>query len=198
MNTREIVAAYQRKQTCHDEYLIDLGVPPLSWLRAPGAGYGVARIQKHGRTYEPCEYGDPAVLLITAIFHDGTPEDIIAFNPNQPEKWWLRRGDAVYLGGHEVQPRNWAMPQDFAEPILSPIEPETPLQIWRHPLNWLRASCQGVVVIDWPKAQIDITAVNTKIEAEDANHRREIEKRLRAPLPGPLPQIIIPEQKVVA
>ena len=190
----EFIAARLNVTGDHARGLEALGVPKYAWHKAPDAAYGYARIAKHGRTFEISEDGPPAMVLITGLYANGTPEDLLAFSPSQPGEWYLRLGIGVYLNGPEIPPRNWAVRPVWQEPLY-PVDPQAPLKIWRNPLNWLRGGCEGVVVLDWPSAQIDLAGLQTSIIAEDAPHGREIERHLRAPLLGQLPEILTPKPR---
>jgi hypothetical protein len=88
---------------------------------------------------------------------------------------WGPQGDqlALWLG------RGFALGEDQ---IWFPTLSGGPLRIWRSPLGWLRAYRSGLVILN-PRAAYSYLCDVPALAAEDANHRKEIEKMLILPRP---------------
>jgi hypothetical protein len=95
-----------------------------------------------GGCYLPDPWGQAAIVV--PIWHgpspfDETPDDatwlqdLLAFRLGEPRLWWLRTGNSGVLGDEA-----YTRAIETAEPI------------WMHPtpLHWLRAGCQGAVLLD--------------------------------------------------
>ena len=99
---------------------------------------GPARVSFHGNLFEFDPDGDGVFVMAVS---EGPAEpilDLVAFKLVDPCRWWLRLGQGVVLGLHNAR--------------LALFE-EAPVLVHGTPLDWLRADCQGVVVLDW-KADI--------------------------------------------
>jgi hypothetical protein len=59
--------------------------------------------------------------------------DVIAFRPEDPYRWWLRRGNGGVLG---------------EDNYLDALETGRPIMLHPHPLAWLQADCRGAVLLD--------------------------------------------------
>lgn len=110
------------------------------------AAPALARLQLHrGGLFEPDPEGTAAAFIVPVrVECPETPEspdplaaitagdivDLVAFTPALRVRWALRRGTAEWLGACEPQY----------------MEPE-PVRLYRSPLDWLRASCDGVVCL---------------------------------------------------
>src|SRR5262249_31201106 len=105
------------------------------------------------------ETADPTAAVLS-----GAIIDLLAFHARYPHRWALRRDAAEWLGAIE--------PQYFA--------PE-PVHVWRSPLAWLRAGCQGIVILSRDAA----SACRGGIIAEDAEHAAELGGILARPWPVP-------------
>lgn len=103
---------------------------PALFGQAPIMGLGIG-------LYEPAEDG-PAALICPIGEHYGDPswpaiDDLVAFFPDQPGRWWLRRGDGVLLG------------QDHVEDVSG----RSPVRLVSTPLQWLRADGEAACVLAW-------------------------------------------------
>ncbi len=105
-------------------------------IYGPRSLVGVARIIPcTSGFFEFHEHGEKALVIA-----EGEPavpgwhwiEDLIAFRPNEPSRWWLRRGDAQLLGEYNL--RDWKL----GETVLHAT-----------PLDFLQGGGQGVCVLDW-------------------------------------------------
>jgi len=88
--------------------------------------------------------------------------DLLTFDPAQPDRWTLHRGDAVMLGEAVLREA-----QHFAEP----------LPIYGNPLNWLRAGGIGAMPIDMPAfAQAVLWTPALELIVRDLQHGLGIER----------------------
>jgi hypothetical protein len=124
---------------------------------------GMAPVETHrGGLFDIADDGALAVLLPVGEW-DGLNwilDDIVAFYPDQPDRWWLRRGAVQILGSGNIRP-----------------EAVFPLALHDTPLSWLQAGASGVCVIDW-RADPDVFA--GPIEAESHSLKARLERRIQA------------------
>jgi hypothetical protein len=106
---------------------------------------------------------DQNALIIGADLLDDGLEDLIAWYPVRPDRWWRRRRVTRLLG---------------EDAVLRAMGCREPLSLWRSPFQWLRMGCQGAVVLNWPLALPILRCVG-EIVAEDVDHGDDIERRLR-------------------
>ena len=136
--------------------------------------FGVSRVRTYqDGSYEPAEDGVGAII-IAVIEHDEL-SDLLAFCTTDPSRWWLRLGLAVYLGEEHA---------DYAALL------HEPLRLFNSPLSWLRAGCDGAVVLDWrfgPSSLFEVSEIVT----EDLQHGEQVEQRLRELDPA-FPRVTIP------
>lgn len=113
--------------------------------------------------------GERAILLDA----DG---DTVAFRLQAPRAFWRAHGSALLLGRDALERAAFL---------------GTPLWVYETPLDWLRADCDGVVILDWvhywPIYLGGLATLRTKDVA--------FGQRLRAMLEHPLPR---PEIQVAA
>ena len=141
--------------------------------------------------YECTEDGKPA-LIVAALDvpwtgnYKPTVFDLAAFYPEEPDRWWLRRGEAVVLG------------QDYIDAARDPnrLTPAEPVPIFRNPLRWLQAGCQGAVLLKPQMAAVALRDVPAVV-AEDEVHGRDLARLLRQPPPG-TPRVLVRKQKEAA
>lgn len=121
------------------EHLVDrLGVDPSCIWGVGPSFIGVESVHKIERKYyQPDENGRPCYICPVGRHVDGvweTIDDLVAWTPSQPDRWYLRTGNGV---------------------MLNPDEPERcrihhePIELHETPLDWLRAAGRGAVVLDW-------------------------------------------------
>lgn len=199
----------------HAEALVSrYGVPPDAWSAAPASALGAMRIMTYGDgTWQPDELGRLCIIMVTNLVvvggghliacdgngdpvYDGPPgelefEDLLAFRPEHPDRWWCRQGLATWIGGFELARRAVSLMNWVVEPPLVPDPDFTtqPLQIHRNPLGWLRAGCVGAVPLT-PSAVHDLFQIESPVAAEDVAHCEALRKAMLRPLP-PLPRIVV-------
>jgi hypothetical protein len=131
----ELSAAGLATNPLHLRRLLGLGVPMITLAnpchRRP-AQWGVIRARAgEDGLYLPGE-GDAHVVL--PVVMDGDLVDIVAFRPSAPSEWMLRTGLGWALGLHRgLEPYTWGEPAVVRE----------------SPLDWMRADCTGLVVLDF-------------------------------------------------
>ncbi|SLN77379.1 hypothetical protein [Oceanibacterium hippocampi] len=91
---------------------------------------------------------------VTPVTLGGVTVDRIAFRPTRPAQWWSERGAAI-LG------------EDAA---ISAALSEMSIRLFRTPLAWLCAGCDGAVILGnmWP------LSLRAEIVPEDRDHARDI------------------------
>jgi hypothetical protein len=173
----EMVAAQCRLSRAHRDRLVALGIPAdvldlWGWV-------GAERISVNGAIYEPNEGGDwafimavhadavgPESLTPEEMLHVGDIVDLVAWCPEKPEWWALRRGSMTWLGA--------------IGPQL--IDPD-PVPIWRTPLAWLQAGGEGLCLLSQALHDRQRVLLGIRhILAEDVEHGRELRDTLLRPI----------------
>ncbi len=176
---REYAATVQRIEGRHLDHLISLGAPWAFWDNTGAPGVGSIRPLQGGRF----EFAEPGrTVAVLPVYDSETPAwaplehrfdgllDLLAFDPAQPDCWWLRRGRALLLGSIYVG--------------LS-IEDGCALPVYSNPLSWTKANAEGLVILNWetvPDLLLDVG----EFLAEDV----ELGNRLEATL---APSILVME-----
>jgi hypothetical protein len=140
------------------------------------------------RSFDLIEDGEAGFLSAIIEVFDAdarTIIDLVAWPLNRPDKFAtaLRRGDGLGI---------WQV-LDAGSYAYSP---ERALRVHRTPESWLRARCQGVVILNTPSAPRWLAAAPGPLLAEDLDHGREI-GRLLHPLFDPR-RILAPLDREVA
>ena len=123
-------------------------LPPDFWIGCGMPGLADIKPTRSDR-FEFAEGGRPAIILPCYDCIPGqlgaNPErhveelrDLVAIDPDRPDKFWRRLGEAVILGNA------------FLEIAGQEIEP---VPVFRNPLTWLRTGGTGIVVLDWDYAR---------------------------------------------
>ena len=112
---------------------------------------------------------DPESSAPEVFCRVGAIVDLVAWHPEQPDRFALRVGDAEWLGCIEPQ---------YLEPEL------TPVPIRRSVLSWFQAGCTGLVLLS--RSRLDQYRILMNccggIIAEDAAHHAELRRILSAPV----------------
>lgn len=136
----ELKAAGLAINLLHLQRLLGLGVKmkTAANLHCRGqAAWGAIRAEAgENGLYLPGK-GEPHLVL--PVVMDGELIDLVAFRSSNPADWMLRTG----LG--------WSLGMDRG---LEPYTWGTPPTLHETPLDWLRADCQGLVILDWSAPEI--------------------------------------------
>ncbi len=141
------------------------GIPPRI-IYGPRHHVGVARIvTTSDGFFEFHETGARA-----AIVPEGVPEwpawdeihDLVAFMPDNPSRWWQRRGDVDLLGASNITP--WRL---------------SPLTIHETPLSWVQAGADGVCIVNWALDPIVTLERARHLEVETPALKKRLESRVQ-------------------
>jgi hypothetical protein len=162
--------------------LVELGVPPRDVELL--IGIGQVRLYRSD-FYEPDPDGRACLITPVCVHTALDPEssapevfcragaivDLVAWHPEQPDRWALRAGAAEWLGCIE--------PQYLDEPARVPIR--------RSVLSWFQAGCTGLVLLSRSRLDQYRILMNCRggIIAEDAAHRAELRRTLQRPFSTP-------------
>ncbi len=144
--------------------LRELGVPDAV-VFGVRALVGVGRIVTHSTgVFEFHEDGDLALIIA-----EGEPEvpgwteihDLLAFMPEEPGRWWLRRGAVDLLGAYNITP--WRL---------------SALMIHETPLSWLQAGATGACIVDWNCDPADVLLGAGELRAESHSLKAKLEHRI--------------------
>lgn len=179
----EVLTAHWNVRQQHKDWLAVHGISPIAiycpFPRLYGH-FGVTRAQFHGGLYEPASEGKPVILMGVSEHPDEGLVDLVAFEPSNPARWFLRLGNAVVLGLHNAR--------------LALFE-EAPVFIHATPLDWLRANCQGCAVLDW-KADLLSHLDGEGVLAADDTIQRRLQQNFKQHIH--IPEIRIAERRHAA
>ncbi len=155
------------------EWLIEQGVSPGIVQGGPTAGdlcgpIAVGRIAVSGDTFTFAEDGQPALLHPVWNADGDEIEDLIAWFPADPSRWFLRLGTGIWLGSNCVTVSH----------VL-----ETPLPIWPTPLEWLIHGGHGAIPLDRIAARYDV--LDIELVVADVEHGNKLEAWLTVPAVRP-------------
>jgi hypothetical protein len=189
MRSRDLVAEYchsLRLMTFADlQALLAIGIPIATVRQVCPVPASIRLVDRGGERFEPDIDGAPAWVFPATCIDPRWPEllealdprravsggeiiDLVAFSPAVPQRWALRTGDAITVGAIEHQ--YW-----FPKPT----------QIHRNVVSWLRAGCEGVVLLTSnPYEAARVLRGIAVIEAEDKDHAAELQRLLHMPTPS--------------
>ena len=160
----ELVAAVCNLPPATIGRLRSFGIPEAAIFDLP-LMVGVAKVQTFpSGFYEPNDVGAPAVIVAAGLPAPptwDTLDDLIAFRPQDPQRWWRRRGEVQVLGSGNIRP-----------------EPVFPLTLHDNPLSWLQAGARGVCVIDW-RVNPERFLYAGPIEAKTSSLKARLEQRIQ-------------------
>ena len=141
---------------------------------------GCARVLVEGSRFIPDSDGAPAFITPVvelrggdteqiADRHSGETVDLVAWHPAHPERWALRTGIGRCLG------------------YVAWWQAEKPTRVWRSPLAWLRARCDGIVLLttETEERHSILMQLRGGIVAEDRRHAAELRAICERPYPVP-------------
>ena len=147
------------------EYFKRLGIPNRI-IYGPRHHVGVARIvTTRDGLFEPHDDGELALIV-----PEGVPEvpawdeihDLVAFMPDDPARWWRRRGDVDLLGASNMT--SWRL---------------APLIIHETPLSWLQGGATGICIVDWSFDPLARLTGAGHLVIETTAVRRQLEHRIK-------------------
>ena len=109
----------------------------LDWgtIEAAAGGVYMALIRTSGDFFAFDPQGDEAAVIEVRAADAWTVQDLVAWYPTAPERWFVAVGDAPALGmAHALNPATY-----FGR---------MPLQLHQCPAEWLQTSCHGAVLLD--------------------------------------------------
>lgn len=138
---------------------------------------GLTLFEIHGRFYEPTEYGAPAIIV--PVMDGDELCDLLAFDPREPEKWFVRLGDEPLLGASAL-----------SNQLLG-----KPLHIFKTPLSWLQGGCDGVVLLDLNRAFVDLVTAPNGLVGEDGAHTDELRRMITETAMRRLPRFLVRQRE---
>ena len=147
------------------ERLQRMGIPNRI-IFGPRHYVGVARIvTTSDGLFEFHDDGEVALVV-----PEGEPEwpcwaqvhDLITFKPDNPGRWWRRRGDVDLLGASNMT--QWRL---------------APLCIHETPLSWLQAGADGICIVDWAIDPIARLVSDGHLEVQTLALKQRLESRIR-------------------
>jgi len=150
---------------------------------------GQARVQisRDGYHFEP--HGPDARLLL-AVLERGDFVDICAVSTSDADSWALRIGQGWCLG-HD----------DYDKALNTSLrERQCILRVFGSPLDWLRAGCAGICVLDWvaalPELRLLSERVQLKVDAGAGERMRALLAYGDLPRVSEAPPVRIQEREV--
>ncbi|GLI99147.1 hypothetical protein [Sphingobium sp. BS19] len=132
---QEMASAALRMDMRQAEYMRGLGVPVALMLEHNLIGTVTVEVDSRD-FWTPIDTGK--AMVVTPLVEDGATLDLIAFDPKDPDIWFLRTGEGWALGCDAV--RDAVQGWDSADKRLS---------LHATPLDWLRAGSSGACVTQW-------------------------------------------------
>ena len=133
---------------------------------------GLATIVRHRPFYEPDPDGNYAIVI--PVMDDDELADLIAFDVRRPAEWFVRLGGEPLLGASAL-----------ADQLL-----EKPLHIFKTPLSWFRAGCDGVVILEPNRAFLDLATAPHGLVGEDDAHTDELRQMMTNTAARRLPRFL--------
>jgi hypothetical protein len=140
------------------DYIVNLGVDPA--IIAARCGRLVVVPGGHPLIADAASKEDvrlPHVFCEVRDFDGESAVDLVVWAINRSDEWYAGHGVGVMLGHVNVETPS-----------------ESPLRVHRDPESWLRAECDGVVIIRQADAWRDLGRWSGYIVAEDIEHAREL------------------------
>lgn len=139
----------------------------LAMVEAHAGAIGVCRVRfLPGRRFDFAPDGRLAAVIEAFGADDDRVLDLVAWPVERPDKFATALGRAVGLGHARVE-----SPATY--------HGGRPLRVFRTPLGWLQAGCQGAVILDPDAAPGWLPDALGPIAGEDIDHAREIARLLR-------------------
>lgn len=119
---------------------------------------------------------DKEIARANEIYRKASMEviDLVAFRPDTPRSFWSYTGAGMMLGADALD-----RAQHYSEPLA----------VHESPLDWLRAGCDGIVILDWKHYWPAYLGGLPALHASNVEFGRALSAKLSAPLQ--LPQILV-------
>lgn len=171
-------------------------VPVIKALNhSPCYGIGVTQAEFDGGLYQPIEGGVDVIVFGTNILPDGSPEDLICFDPLEPDRFYLRLGLARWLNEWPllVRQKAWTTrPLYLGEPPNSFHSTPTgePLHIYTNILKIMQGGFNGAMPLT-DDAWLDLNNIKSEITFESVTTCRHAEERMAGKHPNLSSQFFI-------
>ncbi len=150
-------------------------------VAAGGIGLVNAEVS-NSRNYEPQADGSPLIVIPVPSLHHcansveriRNAQDLVAFDPHKPSRWWLRLGYGDYLGWPS-RSKAW--------------HHHGPLFVHAHPLAWLQWGGEGICVLHDDHFYAALDGIS-KILTTAPHLERKIRAALRRPIFNPEIRVI--------
>lgn len=115
--------------------LVAMGMPAAELMAAHLIGRCHAETDRYD-FWQPAD--DGPIMLVTPAIERGQVIDLVAFNPAEPDAWFLRTGAAWTLGREAIDDAigAWSGHDDGVD-------------LHATPLDWLRYGGDGACIVDW-------------------------------------------------
>lgn len=108
--------------------------------------WGMAQVELSTAIFTPAPEGAGVRAIVVPSMDEGETVDLVAF---QARGWRCRIGDAVLLGTGPLNRAHDALDERAGQLRRGAPAPE--LRLFARPIEWLRASGDGLVVLDWQR-----------------------------------------------
>ncbi|MBA4754574.1 MAG: hypothetical protein H2050_07070 [Sphingobium sp.] len=172
---QEMAKATGRLSFRQAEMLRGLGVPVAGLIAESMIGITAAEFDSRD-FWTPVPTGK--IMIVTPLEEDGRIADLIAFDPTDPDTWYLRTGTG------------WALGHDHLDEISRNAGwPDTQQWVDLHatPLDWLRAGCTGACVTQWNAESRSRLRHHDRIHVASSKFARAL--RLELTRPPRIPEI---------
>ncbi len=141
----------------------------IDWTAAEKATGGIfaARISIDRTWFDFDETGSEAIVCEVRGYDGEAVVDLVAWSIDDPTRWWTAIGAGVVLG------------EAFAANPNAGLCGEA-LRILRTPLAWLRAQCEGIVLLDRTRAGRWLLEGARTVAAVDRQHAADIHRLMKA------------------
>lgn len=164
--------AWAMTRSPYQDEMVAAGISPIAIYGSPPrlhGHFGPGRIECDGSFFSFHPDGIEAFVMGVHEHPDEPIIDLLAFQLTNPTRLWLRHGNAVLLGQHNAR---------------LALFKEEPLFVHATPLDWLRAYCQGCVVLDWKTdllSYLDGYGIQTADEITQRRLQRAFKRHVHIP-----------------
>ncbi len=137
------------------------GLDPETVWAAGGLGIVRGETFKDG-TYQPIDDGGQWLWVAPCFYGIVRPEmldDLVAWSPGDPARWWRRKGNGMVLGFANVQKARQTV-WDFG--YGDPPPPPT-LTLHKSPRDYVMAGFEGACILDWTHGPGELEGVERVI-----------------------------------